>query len=324
MRSSPLIMAEASQTRLNEVKRQVDLVFCTDMLDLPQWRGFMFGNPWINRSCPTLVYFHENQWTYPTAPQAREDLHYGYTNLLTSIAADAVWFNSQFHHDTFFQASEQFLQRMPDSISDHNLAAVRSKSMVMPAGFEPISTPSMKDFNHDDGTIVLGWVARWENDKRPDYFLQLLAILQRRHVAFELVLLGARPKRENESLQQIRKRYSNQIRHDGFSEHEHGRWLAEMDCVVSTADHEFFGIAVCEAIWAGAIPILPNRLSYPELTSAECLYDSLDEAATLIATIAKETVAQRKQRSDKASRMVAGYRMSELVPKIDDQLEVIR
>ena len=323
MRCSPLTLADQTRARLNQVQRQVDLVFCTDMLDLPQWRGLLSDNQWIHPSCPALVYFHENQWTYPTAPEAREDFHYGYTNLLTTIAANAVWFNSRFHQESFLKASEQFLKRMPDSVQEHDLASVRSKSKVIPAGFEPIASPANINQRDQDDAIVLGWVARWEADKRPDRFLKLLTILEQQNVSFELVLLGARPKRENKSLQQIRDRYSRQIRHDGFSEHEHGRWLAETDCVVSTADHEFFGIAVCEAIWAGAIPILPNRLSYPELASAEYLYDSLSEAATLIATISKETASQRRERSNAASRRVADYRMSELVPKIDRELETL-
>ena len=57
--------------------------------------------------------------------------------------------------------------------------------------------------------------------------------------------------------------------------------LSRADVVVSTAFHEFFGVAVVEAIAAGAFPILPNRLSYPELIPSAynqtCLYDD-DEA----------------------------------------------
>ena len=56
--------------------------------------------------------------------------------------------------------------------------------------------------------------------------------------------------------------------------------LAEADLIVSTAHHEFFGISVLEAIAAGAYPVLPNRLSYPELlagiemvSSDEFFYD---------------------------------------------------
>ena len=38
--------------------------------------------------------------------------------------------------------------------------------------------------------------------------------------------------------------------------------------IVSTADHEFFGISVVEAIAAGAYPLLPRRLAYPEILNA--------------------------------------------------------
>ena len=34
---------------------------------------------------------------------------------------------------------------------------------------------------------------------------------------------------------------------------------------VSAAAHEFFGIAVVEAMAAGCVPVLPTRQSYPEL-----------------------------------------------------------
>ena len=39
--------------------------------------------------------------------------------------------------------------------------------------------------------------------------------------------------------------------------------------MTSTARHEFFGIAVVEAIACGCLPWLPDRLSYPELVPQE-------------------------------------------------------
>ena len=41
--------------------------------------------------------------------------------------------------------------------------------------------------------------------------------------------------------------------------------MSKTDVVVSSSMHEFFGISVVEALSAGAVPVLPKRLSYPEV-----------------------------------------------------------
>jgi hypothetical protein len=46
---------------------------------------------------------------------------------------------------------------------------------------------------------------------------------------------------------------------------EYWRWLSKADWVLSTAKHEFFGISVVEALFAGCLPWLPEKLSYREL-----------------------------------------------------------
>jgi glycosyltransferase involved in cell wall biosynthesis len=48
--------------------------------------------------------------------------------------------------------------------------------------------------------------------------------------------------------------------------------MASCDLVVSTARHEFFGVAVLEAVRAGCFPVLPDRLAYPELFPTGMLY----------------------------------------------------
>jgi glycosyltransferase involved in cell wall biosynthesis len=56
--------------------------------------------------------------------------------------------------------------------------------------------------------------------------------------------------------------------------------LRQADVVVSTAIHEFFGIAIVEAIYCGCFPVLPNRLAYSELVPPShheaCLYDDYE------------------------------------------------
>ena len=107
--------------------------------------------------------------------------------------------------------------------------------------------------------------------------------------------------------------------------------LAGADVVVSTADHEFFGISAVEAIAAGAYPLFPDRLAYPEILQEAgqegkrlFLYDgSPSELARRLADL-----ADRLDRGDlwqgdptRAIRAVARFAWDRLVPAWDDELE---
>ncbi|KAA6391080.1 MAG: putative glycosyl transferase family 1 [Streblomastix strix] len=55
------------------------------------------------------------------------------------------------------------------------------------------------------------------------------------------------------------------------SRSDYFRMMSTCDVVVSTADHEFFGVAIIEAMSQGCFPIVPNRLAYPEVLNIEGL-----------------------------------------------------
>ena len=176
---------------------------------------------------------------------------------------------------------------MPDERKSHDLDGLATRCAVVPPGFQPVATredvmgPSV---GRQPRPITIGWASRWEYDKRPDRFGELLKLLDDRRLDFDLVLLGPRPGKPPASLLSIERTYASKIRFSGFvaDRTAYEDRLRELDIIVSTADHEFFGIAICEAISAGAIPLLPNGLSYPELVDAEYLYRSLPEAVDKI------------------------------------------
>ena len=63
--------------------------------------------------------------------------------------------------------------------------------------------------------------------------------------------------------------------------------LRSADVVVSTAHQEFFGIAITEAVYAGAFPLVPNRLVYPERLPPDhhdrCLHDGHEDLVDKLA-----------------------------------------
>ena len=63
-----------------------------------------------------------------------------------------------------------------------------------------------------------------------------------------------------------------------LSKSEYYKLLAKSSAVISFALQENFGYGIAEATYLGCVPILPNRLVYPELYNSKCLYDTFEDA----------------------------------------------
>jgi len=129
---------------------------------------------------------------------------------------------------------------------------------------------------------VILWNHRWEYDKRPDRFEALLDAVASRDIDFQLALLGPRPSKVPVELSRIRTRYADCIIADGMVPRvEYEALLRRARVVVSTADHEFQGLSMIEAVSAGAIPVVPDALCYREQYPDCCRYTpgDVDDAA---------------------------------------------
>jgi glycosyltransferase involved in cell wall biosynthesis len=119
------------------------------------------------------------------------------------------------------------------------------------------------------GPLCIIWPHRWEHDKDPETFFSIvLELYQTYSLEFSLIILGQSYGESPTIFSEIRSKLpSNYIRHFGFaqSKSEYEQLLIEGDVVVSTAQHEFFGVAMLEACRAGCVPIVPDRLAYTEL-----------------------------------------------------------
>lgn len=259
MRHAAITFAQQVNERVRS-DEQWDVLFCSDMLNLAEFSGLVDESI---RQLSKVVYFHENQLTYPVQVESERDYQYCMTNITTALAADAVWFNSAFHRDEFLGAIEKFLKRMPDYQPVEVIEQIREKSSVQPPGINPCNIR----IRRDAGPVRILWAARWEHDKNPEDFFAAMKILKKKGLDFRLNVIGEQFRDQPEVFDWAKEYFAENIDRWGYqsSRSEYEAALAESDIVVSTANHEFFGIGMLEAIAAGCFPVLPNRLSYPAI-----------------------------------------------------------
>lgn len=289
MHGGAVTLARKAEQELGE--RQPDLIFASSMVNLP---AFLALTRRRFADVPVVLYFHENQLTYPLREGQERDFTYAYINYLSALAADRLLFNSQFHVDSFLQALPTLLRAFPDYTHLQTVAEIRAKCDVLHLGMDleghdryAEDYPAHPWGPGQPPPIVL-WNQRWEYDKNPEAFFRLMNRLDDVGAKFRLILAGKHFEEQPREFDRAFERYAERILHYGYAENfeEYSRLLHRADLIVSTAEHEFFGIAVQEAIYCGCHPLLPSRLSYPELIPealhrpllhAPILYDDEDD-----------------------------------------------
>ncbi|MDB2526556.1 DUF3524 domain-containing protein [Mariniblastus sp.] len=290
MRHAAIYFAEEIKRRIGEGE-QWDIVFCSDMLNLAEFRGLM---PRQISGIPIVMFFHENQFAYPVREGYQRDEHLAFTNFTSALAADRIWFNSKYNFDSMVAGLTRRLKRWPDFQPRKAIESLADKLTIEPLGIEQpavdlVPYQQAREQRVANGVPVhLVWAARWEHDKNADDLLLALRSLRERGVLFRLSLLGQSFQYSPRVFDEIQSEFQAEILRSGFQESRADYWqaLAEADLFVSTAKHEFFGLAAAEGIAAGLIPLFPDRLAYPELLehamtreeAKDYLYDNNAEA----------------------------------------------
>ncbi len=252
---------------------QPDLLVATSMVDLAGLRGML---PHL-ATTPTVAYFHENQFAYPTRDdELRPNLLL--TNLYTALAADLVLFNSPHNRRTMIDGVHSFLRKMPDQVPPGVTDHLRRHSQILAVPLENqlFVAPRVRHEPDFSPPLRIIWNHRWEYDKAPERFFKALFDLADEGVPFRLVVLGQRFREAPPIFEEARHRLQDRIDHMGHvsSREDYLQWLRRGDIVVSTALHEFQGLAVQEAVALGCRPVLPDRLAYPDFFEPPFLYPS--------------------------------------------------
>uniref|UniRef100_A0A8C0CBC4 tRNA-queuosine alpha-mannosyltransferase n=1 Tax=Balaenoptera musculus TaxID=9771 RepID=A0A8C0CBC4_BALMU len=224
-----------------------------------------------------ILYFHENQLVYPVKKCQERDFQYGYNQILSCLVADVVVFNSVFNMESFLTSIGKFMKLIPDHRPKDLESIIRPKCQVI---YFPIRFPD---------------VSR-EHDKDPESFFKVLMHLKDLGLNFHISVLGETFTDVPGIFSESKKALGSSVLHWGYlpSKDEYFQVLCTADVVISTAKHEFFGVATLEAVYCGCYPLCPKDLVYPEIFPAEYLYSTPEQLSKRLQNFCKRPDIVRK------------------------------
>jgi len=257
------------------LKKFYDLIVATSMVDLSALKGMVPSLGYV----PSVLYFHENQFAYPLSKHQKHPLEPRLVSLYSALVADRLVFNSAYNLSSFHLGVETLLEMMPDCVPKGLVRDLENKSQVLQVPLEHAA------FNHTARQCGTGgselqvlWNHRWEYDKGPEKLLGCLQALPA-DLALKFHVVGQRFRSTPDvftSIQQL-LRERDWLGQWGYidNEGEYRQLLKRCHVVLSTALHDFQGLSVLEAVAAGCVPVVPDRLAYTELFSPEFRYLSV-------------------------------------------------
>lgn len=307
--------------KISRLRGTFDCLMTTDMLSLAELKGVL---PWL-AGVPSLVYFHENQLSYPVPKGEAPDVHFGFTNISTALAADGLIFNSRFHRREFLGGLETFLKAMPDHRPRRLAEKVRPGAQVVYPGVDCGELERLRPGERKARPVTLLWNHRWEFDKGPESFFRVLRKLAADGLDFRVHLLGENFQVKPTPFLEAREFLGERLGTYGFLEEreDYVRTLWDSDVVVSTAIHEFYGIAVMEAAYCGCRPLLPRRLSYPELFDDAFLYEDEEELELRLRHFVAEGLPEGGWEEEQREKIRRGHDVPNCVALLDDIIELL-
>jgi len=324
--------AGASSTARPARRPPYDLVFASNFLNVADWRALA---PEPIARAPVVMYFHENQLSWPpqsgrpgapSAPQERRDPQYGFTNLASALASCEAWFTSEFHRQEFLAAARSLLGKMPDFVPPDlvDSLAARSRAMTPGMNLEPFISGRRP---RGKPPLTILWNHRWEEDKNPEEFFGVLIFLAQEGLDFRLAVVGEATRKWPPVFEKAKRLLADRLVQFGYlpEREAYERQVIAADVAVSTAHHEFFGLPLVEATAAGCFPLMPARLSYPEIVPPE-LQDTFFYRTERELRVKLTKLLRGKAPWDKAAALashVERFDWRRIIATYDDALEKI-
>jgi len=238
-----------------------DGIIISDLFNLSDFKAL------IDQPCPpVMVYFHENQITYPQPPGDKGAFQLGIINISTALAADQVVFNSWFHRDAFLEAVPEFLNRGRDFRPGNSARNIKNKSTVLYPGIT-LKKDKLSFANSQTKPPLIIWNHRWGYDKNCETFVEAIEALEVKGLDFRLAIMGENFGKIPEAFNNFGQQFKSKVLQYGYvtERQEYESWLQKGAIAVSTAIQENYGMSMVEAMIMGCAPLMPDRLAYPEV-----------------------------------------------------------
>ena len=329
IRGNPLYWALSERALL---EGEYDLLVATSMVDLATLRGLVPGLARL----PSLLYFHENQFDYPQRSGQHSLVEAQMVSLYSALAADSLAFNSAYNRDTFLSGVDALLRKLPDRVPGGVTDILAAKASVLPVPID-MDGSGASDFRwpgvggcYPQRPLRLLWSGRFEHDKGGGTLLHTLSELEGLGLNYELAMTGQQFRSSPAVFSRIETEFSHRLVQFGYLPDiaDYRALLRQADVVLSTARHEFQGLAVLEAVASGCLPAVPDRLAYPEIYPAQFRYSSHtnDSDANIEAVDAAALVCRLGrtiEQGDAVAPDVSLYGSGKLQPRYADLLQAL-
>ena len=173
------------------------------------------------------------------------------------------------------------------------------------------------------GPPLILWNHRWEHDKNPETFFNVLEKLSKKGLEFQLAVLGQEFMKEMPCFTQARKSLKKHIVQFGYAKtfENYTKWLWKADILPVTSNQDFFGGSIMEAVYCQTIPVLPRKLTYPELFNSkdnpQLFYENKSDLLEKLTTSIENNSKLRKQHYQS---ITTNYDWSNMVKVYDREL----
>lgn len=104
--------------------------------------------------------------------------------------------------------------------------------------------PNRNEKTHSS-VLHLIWPHRWEHDKNPQLLTETVLELNKRMLPFKISIIGESFQAIPECFDGIHEKLGDKLVNFGYlSREDYLKCLIDGDIVISTADHEFYGVSM--------------------------------------------------------------------------------